>query len=130
MKGEPAILARVDEHYQIDLYHRMYAEGGKVVFGAWPSLHAAWPYLMARFRPCMPYKTVQLFQWAYMLLVWWAAIYLQHHFAADVLGGVLYAEIALQVARFAGVADRERADGYTRVGVKSESHVLPLFVKQ
>lgn len=99
MKGEPAILARVDKRFNIQMFHKMYAEGGKVVFGAWPSLHAAWPYLIARFKPPFGRK-VSIFLWAYVALVWWAAIYLQHHFAADVLGGVLYAEASYWFVRF------------------------------
>lgn len=100
MKSDPAALRRIDEHFNISFYTNMYEEGGKIVFGAWPSLHAAWPYLMARFRPAIPYEGIQMFQWMYMLLVWWAAVYLQHHFAADVIGGVVYAEAAYQIARF------------------------------
>lgn len=128
MKGDPAILARLDARYNMSMYHNMYAEVGKVVFGAWPSLHAAWPYLMARFRPPVPYRPVQAFQWLYMLLVWWAAIYLQHHYAADVVGGVLYAEGAYQVARLANVAGVDRETGVKRLAGKEES-VLPFVVK-
>lgn len=129
MKGDPAILARLDKRYGMDMYHRMYAEGGKVVFGAWPSLHAAWPYLMARFRPAIPYRGVQVFQWCYMVLVWWAAIYLQHHYAADILGGVIYAEIAYQVAKMANVADREKREGGFKRLPRDEL-VLPFVVKE
>lgn len=99
MKGDPGVLARVDQILNIQMFHKMYKDGGKVVFGAWPSLHAAWPYLIARFRPGFSQK-VQYVLWAYMLLVWWAAVYLQHHFALDILGGILYAEMAYSFASF------------------------------
>lgn len=99
MPGDPAILARLDERYNMQLYHNMYAKGGKVVFGAWPSLHAAWPYLIARFPSHFPYLLSRAL-WLYAVLVWWAAIYLRHHYLADVVGGILYAELALRLAMF------------------------------
>eukprot|EP00177_Eucheuma_denticulatum_P006374 GFKZ01011622.1.p1 GENE.GFKZ01011622.1~~GFKZ01011622.1.p1 ORF type:complete len:351 (+),score=23.99 GFKZ01011622.1:111-1055(+) len=107
MKGDPAVLGRLDEHFDMHMYRTMYEEGGKVVFGAWPSLHAAWPYLMARFRPAIPWRVVQVWQWGYMVLVWWAAIHLKHHFLVDLLGGMLYAEFAYQVAQMT-LGGRER----------------------
>lgn len=98
MKGDPAVLARLDERFGMEMYHRMYEKGGKVVFGAWPSLHAAWPYLMARFRPPVQWPALRMMQWAYVVLVWWAAVYLKHHYLVDLLGGILYAEVAYQFA--------------------------------
>ncbi|CAN8069421.1 unnamed protein product [Agarophyton chilense] len=100
MKGDPAVLARVDERLSMNLFHNMYAKGGKVVFGAWPSLHAAWPYLIARFpvgygRASSRGRVASTLIWMYVGLVWWAAIYLRHHYAADLLGGALFAELSL-----------------------------------
>lgn len=119
MKGDPAVLGRLDDHFDMHMYRQMYEEGGKVVFGAWPSLHAAWPYLMARFRPAIPWRGVQVWQWAYMVLVWWAAIHLKHHFLVDLLGGMLYAEFAYQVAQLT-VGGREKED---------RDDMLPFVVK-
>lgn len=119
MKGDPAVLARLDERFGMDMYHRMYERGGKVVFGAWPSLHAAWPYLMARFKPAVPWLRLCVMQWAYVVLVWWAAIYLKHHYLVDLLGGVLYAELAYQFANAVGM----------RKGREFEDELLPLFAK-
>lgn len=99
MKGEPAVLARVDDRYNISLYHSMYGDVGKVVFGAFPSLHAAWPYLITRFQPALS-APLRLFACVWVLVVWWAAIYLHHHFAVDVVGGIIYAELAMALGYF------------------------------
>lgn len=87
MHGDPALLDRVDDSFGVRFYYNMYAQGGKVVFGTFPSLHAGWPYLMAMFEPQQG-----RFIWLYVLWVWWAALYLQHHYLIDLLGGALYAE--------------------------------------
>jgi hypothetical protein len=87
MKGDPALLDRIDDEFGISFYRTMYAAAGKVVFGTFPSLHAAWPYLMAIFEPQQG-----RFLWAYVLWVWWAALYLQHHYLLDLIGGAMYVE--------------------------------------
>jgi membrane-associated phospholipid phosphatase len=100
MKGDPALLARVDALTGSHFFRKMYRDGGKVVFGTWPSLHAAWPYLVATFRPA-PFPRahpLRIAMYLYVAWVWWAAIYLQHHYLADVLGGALYAEAAMYIA--------------------------------
>lgn len=109
MKGDPAILSRVDERLNILFFTRMYRDGGKVVFGTWPSLHAAWPYLIAVFRPRPDARPVRFVLYFYVAWVWWAAIYLQHHYFVDILGGVFYAELAMILVRAKG-GDAEAAD--------------------
>lgn len=112
MKGDPAILARVDATLNSQFFTKMYRDGGKVVFGTWPSLHAAWPYLMAVFRPRPASRPVRFAIYFYVVWVWWAAIYLQHHYLADVLGGALYAQIAVAFVRPKGGDPEVAPDGY------------------
>jgi membrane-associated phospholipid phosphatase len=65
------------------------------VFGALPSLHAAYPALAAM----LVWKTAAL-RWArwpalgYALLVAASAVYLQHHYVIDVLLGLVYSAIS------------------------------------
>lgn len=125
MKGDPALLSRVDKMFNITMYQRMYEDGGKVVFGTWPSLHAAWPYLMASFRPRLRLGWMRAFQWVYVVWVWWAAVYLQHHYFVDLLGGVLYAEGAMWVGK-------KVIDGgleWDQVPMDDDNLVLPLTGK-
>jgi membrane-associated phospholipid phosphatase len=80
------------------------------VFGAVPSLHAAYPALAAM----LVWKTLAL-RWArwpalgYALLVAASAVYLQHHYVIDVVLGVLYAAVTTSLVRFWEVRARERA---------------------
>jgi len=65
------------------------------VFGAFPSLHVAWPVLLAFF---MWYNVCS--KWhhkipviAYVMWVSFSVVYLHHHFVVDVLGGIFYSWI-------------------------------------
>mmetsp|Transcript_12023 Transcript_12023/g.21764 ORF Transcript_12023/g.21764 Transcript_12023/m.21764 type:complete len:329 (-) Transcript_12023:119-1105(-) len=91
LRGHPALLARIDRltgnrHYQ-NLYGSVQ---NKVVFGSFPSLHAAWPYMLASFRPVIGWK-----MWVYTFWVWWAALYLQHHYILDLIGAAVLVEVVL-----------------------------------
>jgi len=89
--GNPGDLARLDSFFNMQFFKKLY-ENNPVVFGAFPSLHVAHPALCAFFMPgAVRFK---YFVWLYPALVAWAALYLNHHFFTDVLGGVVYAYIA------------------------------------
>ncbi|KAA8496974.1 Inositol phosphorylceramide synthase catalytic subunit aur1 [Porphyridium purpureum] len=93
MKGDAAMLARVDRLAGNQHYQGIYGlSANPIVFGSFPSLHGAWPYLIAAFEPSPGWP-----MWAYTFWVWWAALYLQHHFLTDLLGSAIYAEVALFV---------------------------------
>jgi hypothetical protein len=79
------VLRRVDALVGVPLFDAIY-RSAPVVYGAFPSLHAAWPLhaaLMARTRHPAAY--------AYVAWVWWAAVYLKHHFVVDIIGAVVLA---------------------------------------
>jgi membrane-associated phospholipid phosphatase len=57
---------------------------------AFPSLHAAYPfvgYLVLRHR----WPRAAWFMLAYCFVVWFAIVYLGHHYVVDIVGGVAYA---------------------------------------
>jgi len=91
MSGHPALLARVDELTGGSHYRSLYGSSrNAVVFGSFPSLHAAWPYMIASFRPQIGWP-----MWLYTFWVWWAALYLQHHFLLDLIAAAALAEVVL-----------------------------------
>lgn len=58
-------------------------------------------------------------------------MYLQHHYLADILGGVLYAEVAYVIAGFIILGRRgskKGLDGFKRV--PSRDSLLPVTVKR
>jgi len=87
MAGEPAGLERVDDLLQFPLFSSLYGSS-PIVFGSFPSLHAAWPLMMTIFFP--PQKVIKGIGIFYTAVVWWAAMYLNHHYFIDLVGGGVY----------------------------------------
>lgn len=81
--GSAAGLARVDALFGMQLFETLYSRA-KIVFGAFPSLHAAWPLLLA-----MMIGGRLGLAWGIVHTAWvsWAAVYLRHHYFVDAVGG-------------------------------------------
>lgn len=87
IKGSPAGLAAIDKLFGLPLYTSTFT-GSPLVFGAFPSLHAGcgttealfMAFIFPRLRPLLI---------GYILWLWWATMYLQHHYAVDLVGGSL-----------------------------------------
>jgi hypothetical protein len=74
LAGDPAGLLYSDILLGTQFFHRIYYSS-PVVFGAFPSLHAAWPILIIHFLPVSgPFSALK---WLYPAWLWWAAVYLQ-----------------------------------------------------
>ncbi|KAI9834247.1 MAG: hypothetical protein M1819_003085 [Sarea resinae] len=97
MKGSPAGLARIDKLFGIDLYTSTFT-ASPVVFGAFPSLHAGCATLEALFMSHVFPSLRPLFV-IYTLWIWWATMYLSHHYAVDLIGGGLLAAVTFYVAK-------------------------------
>lgn len=93
LKGDPGRLKRADQVLQLHLFEELYGNS-PIVFGSFPSLHAAWPFLIAAYS-----TSLGKLKWLYVLWVWWAAIYLKHHFLLDLLGGALYTFVAIGISK-------------------------------
>jgi membrane-associated phospholipid phosphatase len=96
---QPAAAAahRFDALLGTHLFDAMYARGVDV-FGAYPSLHVAYPLIAAllAFR----FSALRWARWpatGFFLLMCLSAVYLQHHYVTDVVLGVAYALVALAV---------------------------------
>ena len=85
--GSPAGLAAIDELFGIALYTPGFT-GSPMVFGAFPSLHAGSAVMEALFMSHVFPKLTPVFA-AYTLWLWWATMYLSHHYAVDLVGGSL-----------------------------------------
>ncbi len=90
--SDPARLAAVDKLLGFSFFTDIYSRSSNV-FGAVPSLHAAYPLLVYLFvrRSCL--ARVHWLFLAFWLLMCFAAVYLQHHYVIDVLLGSFYAVI-------------------------------------
>ena len=91
-------LSRVDAMVGVPYFASMYARSSDV-FGAIPSLHAAYPLLMVRIG--FPLHRM----WGRVLLVgiylWtcFAAVYLDHHWVINLLAGSVYALVTAEVVK-------------------------------
>ncbi|MBI2343365.1 MAG: inositol phosphorylceramide synthase [Deltaproteobacteria bacterium] len=95
LPGDPAGLARVDALLGISYFTSLYRMSA-IVFGAFPSMHGAWPLLMSAYA----WRSFRRLRWVllgYGGWMWWAALYLHHHYAIDLLGGALYAAVAFVI---------------------------------
>lgn len=99
LPGDPGRLGRADLLLDFPLFHNLYG-ASPVVFGSFPSLHAAWPFLLASYTTLMRVPFPTILKWCYVLWVWWAAVFTKHHFLVDVLGGALYVILALVISRY------------------------------
>jgi membrane-associated phospholipid phosphatase len=98
MQGSPAGLARIDQLFGIDMYTTNFSANSPLVFGAFPSLHAGNGVLEALFMShCFP-KLRPLFI-GYVIWLWWATMYLSHHYAVDLVGGGLIAAVVFYIAK-------------------------------
>ena len=87
MPGSPAGLAAIDKLFGIDLYTSSFT-ASPMVFGAFPSLHAGSATMEALFMSQVFPRLKPLFI-IYTLWLWWATMYLSHHYAVDLVGGSL-----------------------------------------
>lgn len=94
--GNAAGLLRADQWLGIHFFEHLYAQSS-IVFGAFPSMHAAWPVLMLCYAKKLGEKWLLPALWIYLVGIWFAAVYLGHHFIVDLLGGAIYALLAYAV---------------------------------
>lgn len=92
MPGDPAGLARFDQILGLNLFTQNY-QISPVPFGAIPSMHAGFSMLGFLYSFQLSKKLSVLLGF-YCLSMWFAALYLQHHYLIDVILGVIYALIA------------------------------------
>ncbi|KAJ3570737.1 hypothetical protein NP233_g4199 [Leucocoprinus birnbaumii] len=89
MKGSPGGLGRIDALFHGQGYTVTFSNS-PVVFGAFPSLHAACATMEALFLSHFFPQTTR-YAWAYAGILYWATMYLTHHYLIDVVGGACLA---------------------------------------
>jgi membrane-associated phospholipid phosphatase len=87
--GSPGGLARIDKLFHSHGYRTTFATS-PVVFGAFPSLHSGIATIEALFvSHFFPQATKWV--WGYTGVLYWATMYLSHHYLIDVVGGACLA---------------------------------------
>jgi inositol phosphorylceramide synthase catalytic subunit len=85
MKGSPGGLLRIDNLFNSHGYTVTFSNS-PVVFGAFPSLHSACATMEALFLAHF-FPQVATYAWVYAAVLYWATMYLTHHYLIDVVGG-------------------------------------------
>ena len=75
---------RLDALIGHSIFHGIYSKS-PLKFGAFPSLHVAWPAIILVNEPWFSKK----FAWFHVIWIAWAAMYSNHHYAVDAIGGIL-----------------------------------------
>ncbi|KAG8895685.1 Aureobasidin resistance protein Aur1 [Tulasnella sp. 403] len=89
MLGSPGGLARIDRLLNTHAYTGAFSTS-PVIFGAFPSLHAGCSTIEALFiSHFFPQHAKKA--WTYVLVLYWATMYLTHHYLIDVVGGACLA---------------------------------------
>ena len=97
MNGSPGGLYRIDELFGTNLYTSSFS-ASPVVFGAFPSLHAGWATLHALYIHHL-FPKARILLCAYVMWVWWATMYLTHHYFVDLIGGSCLAVTVFYIAQ-------------------------------
>ncbi|KAI0631669.1 PAP2-domain-containing protein [Trametes polyzona] len=85
IRGSPGGLARIDKLFHSKGYTTAFSNS-PLVFGAFPSLHAGSATMEALFiSHLFPWTTKYIF--TYAAILYWATMYLTHHYLVDVVGG-------------------------------------------
>lgn len=87
--GSPAGLARIDELMHSHSYSSAFG-ASPLVFGAFPSLHAGSATVEALFMSHF-FPKFKAFYWAYVGWLYWATMYLSHHYLVDAVAGACLA---------------------------------------
>ncbi|KAI0791414.1 PAP2-domain-containing protein [Abortiporus biennis] len=85
MRGSPGGLARIDKLFHSNGYTVAFSNS-PVIFGAFPSLHSGCATMEALFISHF-FPQMTKFIWAYAAVLYWATMYLTHHYLIDVVGG-------------------------------------------
>ncbi|KAG0325639.1 Aureobasidin resistance protein Aur1 [Dissophora globulifera] len=99
MPGSPGGLARVDDILGTNMYKSTFT-ASPLVFGAFPSLHSACAWQLAFFLVYIFGPRSIPFVVAYVFWIWWATMYLGHHYVVDLVGGAGYAVVAFWIGSF------------------------------
>lgn len=113
MRGSPAGLARIDALFKGHGYTLTFT-GAPVVFGAFPSLHAACATCESLFLSYFFPGHVRIgrfaidkrvFYWGYSFWLYWCTMYLMHHYLIDLVAGGCLATMCFYVFRTEEVRD-------------------------
>jgi membrane-associated phospholipid phosphatase len=91
------VLFQIDGSLGVPMFQTIYDYIGVNPFAAFPSLHSAFPWLIALFA-IKAWRKKALPVLIFPVMVWFSAVYLGEHYVIDVIGGIAYATLAYIIA--------------------------------
>jgi len=92
--GSAARLTAFDDIIGLPLYEGIYGQNANV-FGAIPSMHAAYPVILYWFVLKLKKRWLSISVLSYVLGTWFGAVYSMHHYIIDVILGIICAIFAI-----------------------------------
>ncbi|ODN72835.1 hypothetical protein L202_08268 [Cryptococcus amylolentus CBS 6039] len=121
MAGSPGGLMRIDRVFHSSGYTNAFGSA-PLVFGAFPSLHAGTATMEALFLSHF-FPRFKPFYWAYVGVLWWATMYLSHHYLIDLVGGACLSVLVFYLCMPEGFKDVDQiqwdkveGEGYEMIG--------------
>jgi membrane-associated phospholipid phosphatase len=99
--SEGPALARVDARLGIHYFAGMYGRSSSV-FGAMPSLHCAYAFIVALEGWAVFSRAWRAASVGFFALMCFSAVYLDHHWVLDAIAGVIYCLVVVGAARGLG----------------------------
>jgi hypothetical protein len=124
MPGSPGGLLRIDKIFHFNGYANTFG-AAPLVFGAFPSLHSGCAIMEALFLSHF-FPAFKPFYWAYAGVLWWATMYLSHHYLIDLTGGACLSVLVFYALMPSGFKDSDaiqwggaaEGKGYESVDIK------------
>jgi len=91
------VLFQIDKSLGVPVFKTIYDHIGVNPFAAFPSLHSAFPWLIAVFA-LKSWRKKALPVLILPTMIWFSAVYLGEHYVIDVMGGIMYATFASLLA--------------------------------
>lgn len=98
MSGSPGGLGRIDKLFGFDMYTTNFSNS-PIIFGAFPSLHSACSTMSALWLSYL-FPKYRLAFISYVFWLWWATMYLTHHYFFDVTAGSVLAITFFYAVKF------------------------------
>jgi inositol phosphorylceramide synthase catalytic subunit len=114
--SEGSSLARVDTWLGFRYFAAFYGRSNDV-FGAMPSLHVAYPLLMALEGWRRHGRLGKALTGSFFLVMCWAAVYLDHHWVLDVVAGIACTLVVYSAVSWFFARRRTRESGTTVSGL-------------
>lgn len=120
MPGSPGGLLRIDRVFHFQGYSNTFGNA-PLVFGAFPSLHSGCAVMEALFLSHF-FPAFKPVYWTYVGILWWATMYLSHHYLIDLVAGACLSVLVFYFCMPDGFKDvdqiqwdKAEGDGYEMI---------------